>query len=80
MLFKKIKSKKNYKLIYNEGHYILIKNNKQIHNTISFISMYNFIKNNKIDFCKIYLPPMSLNNFFTDWVCFDDDSFGGTRI
>ena len=80
MFFKKIKYKKKYKLIYNEGYYILIKNNKQIFNSISFISMYDYIKEKKIDFCSVYLLPMSLYDFFRDWASFDDDRIGGTRI
>lgn len=80
MLFKKFKSKKKYKLLYNEGYYILMKNNKQIFKSISFISMYDYIKDKKIKFDNVYLLPMSLYDFFRDWASFDDDRIGGTRI
>lgn len=72
--------KKKYKLIYNEGHYILIKNNKQFFNTVSFTSMYNYILNNDINLKNVYLLSMSLYDFLRDWASFDDDRIGGARI
>ena len=66
--------KKDYRLVYNDHYYKLFKGyHKIVYKSDSLFNVYNFIKNNKIDFHDVVIPAMSMSDFFNDWVVFDEE-------
>lgn len=46
---------------------------KVLYKCYSFRTMYNFIKKNNLNLKEIHMPYMTLYEFISDWVSFDDD-------
>ena len=78
--YKELNSHKNFKYKYRltyvgsciyqltQGKY------KVLYKCYTFRTMYNFIKENKLNLNEIHMPYMTLHEFFRDWVSFDKDS------
>ena len=80
----KYKRKFDYFLYYDEKeHYYLLKdrNNKLIHKTIGFRTMYIYLRKfkKKYQFNRIKLKSMLLSEFFRDYVTFEEDR-GSNRL
>ena len=67
----RLNSYKNYN--EHKGYYVLTKGKyKIIYACIGFRSMYNFIKNNNINFYEIHLNNMTLDDLF-NYCTFEDE-------
>lgn len=63
----------DYYLFYKDTWYCLTtRDNLLVHRSSSFLGMHTYIREHALNFSRIRLKAMNLNDFFKDWVTFED--------